>query len=116
MAELFLASERQASRRVSTRQTQVSAPRFLAILITLLGVAQAQEKPDITEAWNTLLEGTAIVAPARTITLPASRDFLNHFFLESRTEFTRQQVGFSGQPTVAGFTAMLNVFPGPFQP
>jgi len=82
-------------------------------------VAWAQQKPDITEAWNRLLDGTAIEARSaagRVTAASPARDFLNHFFLESRTEFLRQQIGFSGQPTVAGFTPMLNVFPGPFQP
>jgi hypothetical protein len=44
-------------------------------------------------------------------------DFLNHFYLESRSEYTRQQIGFTGQPTITGFTeALPGIFPGPFEP
>ena len=106
------------SSRVLFCDPSLCARRYVLALISL-GVAWAQQKPDITEAWDRLLDGTPIEAPSvsgRVAAAPAARDFLKHFFLESRTEFMRQQVGFSGQPTVAVFTAQQNVFPGPFQP
>jgi len=92
--------------------------RGILILSSLLTAVHAQNKPDITEAWDRLLEDTATQAPraGRTVPRAPAQDFLNHFFLESRTEFVRQQIGFSGLPTVAGFTPRLDVFPGPFQP
>jgi len=98
--------------------------RPVLILTSLLAAAHAQKKPDITEAWGRLLEDTAIEthASAGRVVAPApapkstAQDFLNHLFLESRTEFMRQQTGFSGEPTTAGFTPLQNVFPGPFQP
>src|SRR5437899_2760055 len=99
--------------------------RSAAILAVLLAAAaKAQKKPAITDAWDRLLEDTAgethstavpMVAPAPA-TESLSKDFLNDFFLEGRSEFVRQQIGFSGEPTTAGFTVLQNVFPGPFQP
>jgi hypothetical protein len=45
------------------------------------------------------------------------RDFIDRFYLESRSQFTRQQIGFTGQPTITGFTdALPGIFPGPFEP
>jgi hypothetical protein len=95
-----------------------SSSRWVLILVSPLLNAQAQNKPDITEAWSRLLEATSSAAPARPVreARPA-QDLLNHFFLESRSEFMRQQIGFSGQPTIAGFVdALPGIFPGPFQP
>src|SRR5712692_9378067 len=92
------------------------------VLTYLLAAAQAQKKPDIREAWDRLLEDTASETSSARVLPPdaaprrPAEDFLKHFFLESRSEFIRQQVGFSGQPTLAGFTVQQNVFPGPFQP
>jgi hypothetical protein len=83
--------------------------------IILLFAAQAQEQPDITEAWDRLLGNAP--AQARLPVDPRRNDFLDHFYLESRTQFTRQQIGFTGQPTITGFTDVLpGIFPGPFEP
>src|ERR1700736_2859958 len=83
--------------------------------IFVLFAARAQEKADITEAWDTLLGNAP--AEARTAVDAGRKDFLDHFYLESRTQFTRQQIGFTGQPTITGFTDVLpGVFPGPFEP
>src|SRR5207248_6460456 len=83
--------------------------------IFLLFAAQAQEQPDITEAWDHLLGNAATKAQS-----PADlrrNVFLDHFYLESRTQFIRQQIGFTGQPTITGFTDVLpGIFPGPFEP
>src|SRR5579859_3977466 len=81
----------------------------------LLFAVQAQSQTDITEAWDKLLGNTA--ADAQPAAVPRSGDLLNRFYLESRSEFTRQQIGFTGQPTITGFTdALPGVFPGPFEP
>src|SRR5215510_5422998 len=105
-------------RRLSSCMQARGTRRGILILSSLLTAVHAQNKPDITEAWDRLLEDTATQAPraGRTVPRAPAQDFLNHFFLESRTEFVRQQIGFSGLPTVAGFTPRLDVFPGPFQP
>src|SRR5260370_36446819 len=85
------------------------------LLISVCFAAQAQEPPDITEAWDKLLGNAApAAAPA---TAPRREDFLNRFYLESRTLFTHQQIGFTGQPTITGFNDVLpGIFPGPFEP
>ena len=91
----------------------------ILVLTSLLALVHAQNKPDITEAWDRLLGESATEAPSaarRGVARTTAPDFLSHFFLESRSEFVRQQIGFSGLPTVAGFTPQLDVFPGPFQP
>lgn len=66
--------------------------------------------PDITEAWNGLLQGAIpqqAADPALTVQqLPVENghaaDFRDHFFLETRTEFRREQTDFTGNPTVTG--------------
>jgi hypothetical protein len=89
--------------------------RWILVAISLLFTAQAQEQAGITEAWDKLLGNTP--AQARPAADPHERDFLDHFYLESRSQFTRQQIGFTGQPTITGFTQMLpGPFPGPFEP
>ena len=87
----------------------------MLVPIFLLFAAQAQEQPDITAAWDKLLGNAA--AKAQPAVDPRRNEFLDHFYLESRTQFTRQQIGFTGQPTITGFTDVLpGVFPGPFEP
>src|SRR5262249_48503629 len=106
-------------RRSSSCMHARGTRRGIVILSSLLTAVHAQNKPDITEAWGRLFEGTAAETPSsagRSAPRAPAQDFLNHFFLESRSEFVRQQIGFSGLPTVAGFTPQLDVFPGPFQP
>src|ERR1700722_4623684 len=79
--------------------------RWGIVPILLLFPAQAQKQPDITEAWDQLLGNTA--APAPPAAEAHGRDFIDRFYLESRSQFTRQQIGFTGQPTITGFTDAL---------
>ena len=80
----------------------------------------AQTKPDITKAWNSVLADGSTVAAGSVVQPPAAgresqaRDLVSHFFLESRTEVMRQQISFSGLPTLAGFLPAM--YPGPFDP
>jgi hypothetical protein len=91
------------------------ARHLAAIAIGLLFAVQAQPQTDITQAWDKLLGNADAVA--RPSAAPHERDFLDHFYLESRSQFTRQQIGFTGQPTITGFTdALPGIFPGPFEP
>jgi hypothetical protein len=85
------------------------------VSISLLFAAQAQEQSDIAEAWDKLLGSTP--AQARPAADPTRADFLSHFYLETRSQFTRQLIGFTGQPTITGFTELLpGPIPGPFEP
>jgi hypothetical protein len=74
-------------------------------------------KENITEAWSGLLQATipqAKTDPVLTVpqapvrTLPAD-DFLNHFYFDTRTEYIRQNIYFTGNPTVTG---VINTPPG----
>jgi hypothetical protein len=47
-------------------------------------------------------EPTPAVLTQKPAQLPATEDFLNHFYFETRTEYTRDQYSFSGQPTTTG--------------
>ncbi len=90
--------------------------RWIWILLFLPAAARAENKFDITEAWDRLLGEATPAASAPAPRVPPADDFLNHFFLETRSEFTRQQIGFTGQPTITGFSDVLpGLFPGPFQ-
>jgi hypothetical protein len=85
------------------------------LFLSLLVAVQAQAQSDITEAWDKLLGNAA--SETRQPAGARRDDFLNHFYLESRTQYTRQQIGFTGQPTITGFTdALPGIFPGPFEP
>src|SRR4051794_23932567 len=97
----------------------VSKLRLIAVLGFVLFVAKfvhaqadsktaAPSKPaDMNGYWDKLLQDVVPVTPPdpalTTAQEPVRRreagDFLNHFFLESRTEYTRQEISFSGHPT-----------------
>jgi hypothetical protein len=70
----------------------------------------AQERPPIQQAWDNLLTEVipqARVDPVLTVPqVPVSKrplaDFENHFFFESRTEYIRSDIWFTGNPTVTG--------------
>ena len=72
--------------------------------------AENKQGEDIGAAWDSLLKGTmAQSEPDSALTVaqapyksgPAS-DFLNHFFMDTRTEYLRTQTFFTGLPTRAG--------------
>jgi hypothetical protein len=80
----------------------------------------AETKPgeDIGEAWDNLLKGTMpqsaadqalTVAQTPSEVGPAS-DFLNHFFMDTRTEYLRTQTFFTGLPTL---TRVIDAPPSP---
>jgi hypothetical protein len=98
----------------SRRRRSSSCARIcLSSLISLNALAQTP--PDITAAWDQLLGNTTTLSAPLAVS--TREDFLNHFYLESRSLFTRQQIGFTGQPTITGFTDVLpGIFPGPFEP
>jgi hypothetical protein len=98
----------------------------LSIIATLNVAAQAQQAPaaaaankeNITESWSGLFQGTipaaqidpALTAPQTpTKTRPAD-NFLNHVYFDSRTEYSRDNIYFTGNPTLTG---VINVAPGP---
>ena len=90
-----------------------SSSRWVLVFVSLPFAAQAQQS-DITEAWDKILGNTA--CDARQPAGVRQDDFLNHFYLESRSQYARQQIGFTGQPTITGFTdALPGIFPGPFE-
>ena len=91
--------------------------------MTLAGAGFAQEPVSIEQAWSDLLPGA--VTPQAAAAAPANRDFLNHFFFESRTDYWRYTTSFTGLPTVTGvidapFTGVFNPngipYPDAFQP
>ena len=94
------------ARESGSNQSKVIAA--IAALV-LIASARAQDgvSPDISSAWDGLLEGAikeAEVDPALTVeqTSTGSRDssdFLNHFFFDSQTTFIHQNTSFSGLPT-----------------
>ncbi len=123
------------------RRKQVCRIAFTFCLILALPLltpaqsAQQQTKPaDMNSYWDKLLQETipsappdlALTAPQEPVTRRAAADFLNHFFFESRTEYLRQEISFSGRPTPervinAPFSSfLLNPtgipFPDSFQP
>jgi hypothetical protein len=64
----------------------------------------------IGAAWDSLLKDTipqttpdpALTAPQVTYETSPAGDFLNHFFMNGRTEYLRTQTFFSGRPTATG--------------
>jgi len=101
-----------------------------AVLFCLAGagvgaaVAQAQTAAtgntteNIGAAWDELLNGTASQSPPSPALTPAqtayetgpANEFLNHFFMNTRTEYLRTQTFFTGLPTAT------NVIDAPFSP
>ena len=78
---------------------------------------QQDVQADIGEAWSELLvdlvpkaaPDPALVVEQRPVSKTAAGDFLNHFFFQAQTEYIRQDVGFTGRPTV---TAVFDGQPG----
>ncbi len=66
--------------------------------------------PDVSDAWGDVLQNAvppphpdmALAAPQVTSHYGPAADFANHLFFEMRTEYTRTQTYFSGQPTATG--------------
>ena len=89
--------------------------------------------PSVTTAWDELLQGSVAERPSEAqAPLPrndkdartsGTGDFLNHFYLDARTEYSHSEYSFSGQPTntgiINGSTEGLSgghyVFPDAFQ-
>jgi len=78
--------------------------------------------PSITDAWSGLLQGAIPAAtPDPTVSVaqePVTKgpagNFENHFFLDSRTEYWRENAYFTGQPTITG---VINApYTGTFNP
>jgi hypothetical protein len=71
---------------------------------------QQSKPPDMNHYWDKLLQDVvptapadpALLAPQEPVRHRQAGDFLNHFYLESRTEYTRQEVSFTGQPMPSG--------------
>jgi hypothetical protein len=77
---------------------------------------------NISDAWSELLQDTIPKLPAgqtvgvaqNAVEKRAGGDFLDHFFYETRTEYSRTNTYFSGQPTATG---VINAAPtGSFNP
>ncbi len=70
----------------------------------------AGRSQDIGAAWDQLMTGAIAAAPPDTSLLQIQNtpkpsdvgDFLNHFFFETRTNYTRYQTNFTGNPTYSG--------------
>lgn len=79
--------------------------RCLWCLSLSLICAAQDHREAINQAWSEVLGQTTTVkvAPAHP------DDFLNHLFLESRTEYTREQTSFTGLPSLTG---VINAVPG----
>jgi hypothetical protein len=76
----------------------------------------------ISAAWGGLLQDTipqtqadpAVAVAQNPVTHSAGDDFVNHFYFDTRTEYTRENLYFTGQPTVTG---VINAQPnGIFNP
>jgi hypothetical protein len=80
---------------------------------------------NIADDWNNLVKDAvpqeqAKTAPSQPAASPVSNagDFLNHFYFETRTEYTHGLYEFSGQPTATGVVdspAGINGYPDGFQ-
>ncbi len=88
----------------------------------------AQNPPSISAAWDSVIQG---VAPEQqpavttehkgTYTSPGPENFLNHFYFETRTEYSHYDYSFSGQPTATGVidqpsTGVFNPTGQPYPP
>lgn len=80
--------------------------------------AEAQANGGIAAAWDNLLKDTipqsppdaALTAVQNSYEASPAGDFLNHFFMDSRTEYLRAQTFFTGLPTL---THVINAPPSP---
>jgi hypothetical protein len=90
---------------------------FIAALILIFAAprwarsegGQQQERNRMNAHWDKLLQNVipnttpdpALAVPQEPVQRGTAADFLNHFSFQSRTEYTRQEVSFSGLPTSA---------------
>ncbi|MDQ2945439.1 MAG: hypothetical protein M3Y27_05765 [Acidobacteriota bacterium] len=89
--------------------------RPLILIAAALTCAGAEPAKDINQAWSEVLGQASTVRP--TVLSPIENraenrpgaDFLNHLFLQSRTEYIREQTSFTGLPTLSG---VINATPG----
>jgi len=114
------------------RLCRLLSPRFFFIALLVLAAANAQTPgtaagggqatPTITSAWDGLLQGTipqmqvdpSIGVAQNPVKHGAADDLENHFYFDSRTEYTRENLYFTGQPNASG---VINVAPnGLFNP
>ncbi len=71
---------------------------------------ESKPSENIGAAWDSVLQDTIPQnAPSPTLSLPQksyeagpASDFLNHFFMDTRTEYLRTQTYFTGLPTLTG--------------
>ena len=103
-----------------TGRKRITVP-LVCLLVWLPLLATAQDRAaserghqdaqaDIGEAWDELLTDVvpkaaadpALVVEQRPVSKTAAGDFLNRFFFQATTEYIRQDVGFTGRPTVTG--------------
>src|SRR5438067_922865 len=75
---------------------------ILAGCVAMAARAQQSAAPDITQAWGDVLQG-AQAPPDAALSVPqapaehrAAADLRDHFFMETRTEFWRDQTYFTG--------------------
>jgi len=100
---------------------------LLAVTLVASGAYAQQTKPavrtqDIGSAWDQLIAGPIAAAAPDTSLLQIQSapkttdvdDFLNHFFLETRTAYERFQTNFTGNPTYSGVIDAPNT--GTFNP
>src|ERR1700736_1142222 len=97
----------------------------LSFLTLALGAQESVPKTTIGDAWDSVLGNAAPVPHAEAKPDAQDKDFLKHFFFESRTEYWRYSTAFTGLPTVTGvinapFTGIFNPngipYPPVFQP
>ena len=100
---------------------------LLLITAALACLAAEPEQSGITQAWSAVLGQTGAVSPAVANRGgdPLPDNFLNHLFLQSRTEYIREHTSFTGLPTLSGVInaepALVSnpsgiPYPGAFQP
>ena len=85
--------------------------RALLLIAAVLTCSGADTgKSDITQAWSEVLGQASTIAPiVHAVENRPADDFLNHLFLQSRTEYIREQTSFTGLPTLSG---VINAAPG----
>jgi hypothetical protein len=97
--------------------------RFLLLIAWAAVPAAAQQ--NISQAWDSVLQGTTKDQPDAQPKQNPAEDFLNHFFFENRTEYQHYATSFTGSPTATGvidapFTGVFNPngipYPPAFQP
>ena len=109
-------------KRVRQFSQKLIAFPLVCLLAGLSALAPAQDRADeeespqqdvpadIGEAWSELLADVvpkaepdpALIVEQRPASQTVAGDFLNHFFFQAQTEYIRQDVQFTGRPTVTG--------------